>query len=123
MQFLKQPGDGRRFIWESERNGFANLYLYDLDGSLVTPLTNHTSFEVTGLVKVDESAGVVFYTARDGDNHLKLQLHRVGLDGKGDIRLTDPAFHHTVGSCVAAAPAGGGGRGTVWRSRELRHFA
>ena len=111
MQFLKQPGDGRRFIWESERNGFANLYLYDLNGSLITPLTNHTSFEVTGLVKVDESAGVVFYTARDGDNHLKLQLHRVGLDGKGDVRLTDPAFHHTVGSCVAAAPGGGAGRG------------
>ena len=113
MQFLKQPGDSRRFIWESERNGFANLYLYDLDGSLITPLTNHTSFEVTGLVKVDEAAGVVFYTARDGDNHLKLQLHRVGLDGKGDVRLTDPAFHHTVGSCVAAAPGGGGGRGAL----------
>jgi dipeptidyl-peptidase 4 len=111
MQFLKQPDDSRRFIWESERDGFANLYLYDLNGSLITPLTNHTSFEVTALVKVDESAGVVFYTARDGDNHLKLQLHRVGLDGKGDVRLTDPAFHHTVGSCVAAAPSGGGGRG------------
>jgi dipeptidyl-peptidase 4 len=27
---------------------------------------------------------------------MKLQLHRVGLDGKGDKRLTDPAFHHTV---------------------------
>jgi dipeptidyl-peptidase-4 len=53
----------------------------------------------------------VFYTARDGDNHLKLQLHRVGLDGKGDVRLTDPAFHHIVGSCMAGAPAGGGGRG------------
>ncbi len=108
MQLLK---DNRRFIWESERSGFANLYLYDLAGTLITPLTNHASFEVTGLVKVDETAGVVFYTARDGDNHLKLQLHRVGLDGKGDVRLTDPAFHHTVGSCMAGAPAGGGGRG------------
>ena len=27
---------------------------------------------------------------------MKLQLHRVGLDGKGDMRLTDPAFLHTV---------------------------
>ena len=27
---------------------------------------------------------------------MKLQLHRVGLDGKGDRRLTDPAFNHTV---------------------------
>jgi dipeptidyl-peptidase 4 len=107
MQFL---ADNKRFIWESERNGFANLFLYDLSGKLLNPITAHTNFEVSALVKVDEAAGVVFYTARDGDNHLKLQLHRVGLDGKGDVRLTDPAFHHTIGTCLAAAP-GGGGRG------------
>ena len=105
MQFLK---DNRQFIWESERNGYANLYLYDLSGKLIRPLTTHTAFEVTGLTKIDEAAGVVFYTARDGDNHLKLQLHRVALDGKGDVRLTDPAFHHTVGGCIAGAAAGGG---------------
>jgi dipeptidyl-peptidase 4 len=54
---------------------------------------------------VDEAGGVMFYTARDGDNHLKMQLHRVGLDGKGDIRLTDPRFNHQVGSCMAPAAA------------------
>jgi dipeptidyl-peptidase-4 len=100
-------GDKHRFIWESERTGWANLYLYDLSGKLITPLTNH-SFDVAGLVKVDEAAGVVFYTARSGDNHMKMQLHRVGLDGKGDVRLTDPAYHHAVGSCMPAASAGGG---------------
>ena len=96
MQFL---ADGRRFIWESARNGWSNYYLYDLSGKLIAPLTNHTTFEVAGLVKVDETAGVLFYTARDGDDYLKLQLHRVGLDGTHDIRLTDPAFYHSVGSC------------------------
>ena len=83
MQFLKQVGDNRRFIWESERNGFANLYLYDLNGSLITPLTNHTSFEVTALVKVDESAGVVFYTARDG----KLQIAGANRPGRRPHRI------------------------------------
>ena len=102
MFFLE---DGRRFIWESERNGWRNFYLYDLGGKLITPLTSHTSFEAAALVKVDQAAGVMFYTARDGDNHLKLQLHRVGLDGKGNVRLTDPAFHHTVGSCMPRARA------------------
>jgi dipeptidyl-peptidase-4 len=52
----------------------------------------------------------VFYTARDGDNYLKIQLHRVGLDGQGDQRLTDPAFHHTIGSCVAAGSGRRSGR-------------
>jgi dipeptidyl-peptidase-4 len=38
----------------------------------------------------------MFYMARDGDNYMKLQLHRVGLDGQGDVRLTDPQFNHTI---------------------------
>jgi len=106
IQFLK---DGRRFVWESFRNGWTNLYLYDLSGKLLTPLTTHTTFEVQGVVKIDEAANVLFYTARDGDSFLKLQLHRVGLDGKGEKRLTDPAFHHTIGSCVSGSGGRGGG--------------
>jgi len=102
--FLK---DGRRFIWASERTGWRNYYLYDLSGALITPLTRYTGFEAAGLIKIDEDAKAVFLMARDGDNFLKQQLHRVGLDGKSDVRLTDPAFHHTVGSCMP----GGGGRG------------
>jgi dipeptidyl-peptidase-4 len=103
--------DNRRFILESERSGWANLYLYDLSGKLITPLTTHDSFEVGNIVKVDEKSGVVFYTARSGDNHMKMQLHRVGLDGKGDVRLTDRAFNHSVGNCLPAAAAAGGGGG------------
>jgi len=87
--------DGKRFIWESERTGFLNYYLYDLSGTLIAPLTQH-AFEVAGVVKLDEKAKVLWYYARSGDNYMKLQLHRVGLDGKGDRRLTDPAFNHTV---------------------------
>ena len=92
--------DGRRFVWESQRNGWNNFYLYDLSRGLLGPITTSTTFEAAALVKIDEPAGVVFYTARDGDNPLKLQLHRVGLDGTGDRRLTDPAFHHTIGGCI-----------------------
>ena len=105
MAFLN---DGKRFIWQSERSGWSNFYLYDMSGKLITPLTRSTTYESVSLVKVDETAGVMFYTARDGDNHLKLQLHRVGLDGRNDVRLTDPKFHHTVGGCM---PGGAGGRG------------
>jgi dipeptidyl-peptidase 4 len=92
MQFLK---DGKRFLWASERTGWRNLFLYDLSGKLLATLTNH-QFEVANVVTVDEATGTVYYLARSGDNHMKLQLHRVGLDGRGDRRLTDPAFNHTV---------------------------
>ena len=102
---MRLLADGDRFIWESDRNGWNNFHLYDMSGKLIAPLTQHSTFEAANLIKVDEAAGVMFYTARDGDNPLKLQLHRVGLDGKNDVRLTDPAFHHVVGTCVPS-PAG-----------------
>jgi len=92
VQFLK---DGRRFVFTSERNGFRNLYLYDLSGKLVAPLTQLNA-DVENIVEVDEPAGTLYYMAHDGDNPMKLQMHRVGLDGKGDTRLTDPAFTHRV---------------------------
>ncbi|HLV79601.1 MAG TPA: DPP IV N-terminal domain-containing protein [Chthonomonadaceae bacterium] len=92
---MRWLSDNRRFILTSERNGWRNLYLYDLDNGLIAPLTQNT-FEVEDIVRVDEGAGLLYYMGRDGDNHLKLQLHRVGLDGKGDRRLTDPAFYHHV---------------------------
>jgi len=92
MQYL---ADGKRFLWTSERTGFDNLYLYDLNGRLLFALTKH-AFDVANVVRVDEKAGVVWYMARSGDNHMKMQLHRVGLDGRNDKRLTDPTVHHTI---------------------------
>jgi hypothetical protein len=94
--------DRKRFIWQSERNGFVNYYLYDVTGKLINPITTHSTFEVGPIVKLDETAGVMFYMARDGENFMKMQLHRVGLDGKGDVRLTDPKFNHTIAACGGA---------------------
>ena len=93
MRFLT---DGHRFIWESERSGWKNFYLYDLSGTLITPLSRLTTTEADNIVYVDEARNLLYYTARDGDNFMKLQLHRVGLDGRNDTRLTDPAFMHTI---------------------------
>ena len=87
--------DGHRFLWASERSGWRNFYLYDLGQGLVTTITAHP-FEVAKIVRVDEPAGLLYYTARSGDNPMKLQLHRVSLDGHGDRQLTEPAFHHRV---------------------------
>lgn len=123
--FLK---DGQRFIWASERTGWRNYYLYSLSGELVRPLTRYTTFEAGPIVKLDEAANVMFIMARDGENHLKMQLHRVSLDGRTDVRLTDPAFNHAVGNCMgggrpAGPPAGGpGGPAACGISPDNRFF-
>lgn len=92
MHILK---GGKRFIWASERSGFNNYYLYDFSGKLLKNLTNH-NFEVANIVSVDEKKDILYYMARSGDNHMKMQLHKVKLNGKSDVRLTNPAFNHSV---------------------------
>jgi dipeptidyl-peptidase-4 len=87
--------DGEHFIWASERSGFNNYYLYNFDGTLVNAITSHP-FEVSNIVKVDEDAKMLYYMARSGENHMLMQLHRVQLDGKKDMRLTDPSLNHSV---------------------------
>jgi dipeptidyl-peptidase-4 len=92
MRFLS---DSTRFIWDSERTGFRNYYLYNLNGQLLQTITKD-SFEVADITRVDEKNNTLWYMARDGDNYMKTQLHRVGLDGRNDRRITDPAFTHQV---------------------------
>lgn len=87
--------DGKHFIWASERSGFNNYYLYNFDGTLVNTITNH-KFEVSRILKVDDKKKQLYYEARSGDNHMKMQLHRVNFNGKNDARLTDPAYNHSV---------------------------
>ena len=92
---IKVLSDGKHFIWASERSGFNNYYLYNWDGTLINSITNH-NFEVNRILKIDEADRLLYYEARSGNNHMKTQLHRVNFNGTNDVRLTDPAYHHSV---------------------------
>ena len=93
---IRWLADSNRFIWESDRSGFKNYYLYDFKAArLINPITK-LGAEVAGIVRLDEAAGLLYYMGRDGDNYMKVQLHRVKLDGTNDVRLTDPRFEHTI---------------------------
>ncbi len=87
--------DKHRFILQSERSGFKNYYLCDFNGKLLNPITQN-NFDADGIVLVDEAGGYLFYTCRGGDTPYLQQFHRVGLDGRGDILLTDPKLSHSV---------------------------
>ncbi|WP_435008210.1 DPP IV N-terminal domain-containing protein [Tundrisphaera lichenicola] len=93
MQFLE---DGNRFLLATVRNGWKNYDLYDLNEGKKLAAVTANEFDAGRIVRVDEKAGVVDYLAHDGDNPMKLQLHRVKLDGHDDRRLTDPALNHSV---------------------------
>ncbi len=91
MTWLK---DGKTFLWMNERNGFNNFWLGSLEKGLISKVTDLKA-DVDGIAKLDEANSTLWYTAHDGDNPYLIQLHRVGLNGKGEKLVTDPRLGHT----------------------------
>ena len=89
---LRLIGGGKQLIHWSERNGWANLYLYNADGSLVRNLTEG-AFHVDDIVSVNEKEGYVLFSAcgkEKGENPYQMHTYRVSLQG-GDMKLLDMA--------------------------------
>jgi dipeptidyl-peptidase-4 len=99
-RFLK---DGRRFLWLSERDGFAHVYLCDLAGACraVTQgpwmVDGRVSFTGSGPgIVLDERSGFLYFTATEKDPRER-HLYRVRLDGTGRTRLTrEDGTHRTL---------------------------
>ncbi len=98
-RFLK---DNRRFVWVSERDGFAHIYLCDLAGACraVTqgPWTvdARSSFASTGgPLFVEERTGFVYFTSTEKDARER-HLYRARLDGTARSRLTREDGNHKV---------------------------
>lgn len=85
--------DGSGFLWESERDGWNHLYVYDLQGRLVRRLTQG-AFPVLEVEAVD--AGYVYLTAHAEARVYDTHLYRVPLRGGRLQRLTEGAGEHQV---------------------------
>lgn len=76
LHFLK---DRPAFIWGSERSGWHHLYLYDLDGKLLHPISVG-EWNLDGVLAVDEKAGLV-YVSSNKDAVPDKQIYALKLDG------------------------------------------
>ena len=84
----------RQFLWGSERSGHQHLYLYNMDGSLIRPITSG-NWEVTSLDGVNESKRRLYFTANKS-NVMERQLYEVSEKG-GEVRqITSEEGHHSV---------------------------
>ncbi|EDM37436.1 peptidase S9B, dipeptidylpeptidase IV domain protein [Pedobacter sp. BAL39] len=92
--------DKKHYILKSDKTGWAHFYLYQLDGTLVNPITSG-KWQVTDLVLVDEKAKVVYFNARK-EASTRSDLYRVDYDGKNLKRLTFGDYSHRI----QASPGG-----------------
>lgn len=87
---LKFINSGKQFIHWSERNGWANLYLYNSDGTFVRNLTEG-AYHVEDVLEVNEKEGYVLFSAcgvEKDENPYQMHTYRVSLKG-GAISLLD----------------------------------
>lgn len=98
--------DGKRFIWPSERTGYAHLYLYTMDGKQVNQITRgdwslrpagmFASYGDNALLAVDEKENWAYFTAQEKSS-IEQQLYRIKLDGSGMQRLSQESGFHDPG--------------------------
>lgn len=79
------------FIWISERDGFDNLYYYDLNGKLIKQLTAN-KFVVKDIIKANKTGTEVFFTAT-GQSALNTLLYKVSLKGKQTLITREEGTH------------------------------
>ena len=105
LTFLKgQPA----FLWASYRSGHKHLYLYDLDGKLLRPVTAGEWMVVgdsreRAIEGIDEAKGLVYFTA-NRDTPIERHLYAAPLTGPSDTagiearirRLTEGSGWHSV---------------------------
>jgi dipeptidyl-peptidase-4 len=78
----------KRFVWNSDRDGFSHLYLYntDGDGEALNAITNG-DWEVSALNGVDEKKGDVFFTGLE-KSVIERHIYRVPAKGGRLTRLS-----------------------------------
>jgi dipeptidyl-peptidase 4 len=86
-------------IWFSERDGWGQLYLYDLHSGKLKHRITAGEGNVTQLLTIDEEARLVYFVGvgkEPGRDPYFRHLYRIGLDGGGLVPLTPADADHEV---------------------------
>jgi dipeptidyl aminopeptidase/acylaminoacyl peptidase len=86
-------------IWNSQRDDWSHLYLYDLaTGKLKNRITSGEG-PVGQIIRVDEKSRTVYFSAmgrEKGQDPYFRHVYRIGLDGKGLVSLTPEDGDHAA---------------------------
>jgi dipeptidyl-peptidase-4 len=81
------------FAWISERDGFNNIYYYDIEGKLIKQLTSNKFVVRNILTSINKGSEIVFTST--GENPLNTLFYSVSITGKQRL-LTPNQGTHTI---------------------------
>jgi dipeptidyl aminopeptidase/acylaminoacyl peptidase len=86
-------------LWWSQREGWTQLYLYDLSTGRLKNRITAGEGNVMDIVHVDEQRRAIYFMAQGkeaGRDPYYQHLYRIGFDGRGQTLLTPEDAHHSV---------------------------
>ena len=91
MVFVPKHPD--EFIWQSQRDGYNHLYLYDIKGNLIKQLTKG-SWVVTDFSGFDEKGTKIFYSST-AESPITRNFYSIDLKKGKNIKITSGDGTHT----------------------------
>ncbi len=92
MEFL--PNNVNQFVWQSERDGYNNLYLYSTKGKLISQLTKHTA-PITSVVKIHDN-DLISYMVADNKGMDRILYQVKVKDAKSSLISKESGVHKVV---------------------------
>ncbi|HEY4800360.1 MAG TPA: DPP IV N-terminal domain-containing protein [Bacteroidia bacterium] len=102
LQFVKKHDD--LFIWQSKRDGFNNVFLYNTDGKLIRQLTDYVApnvrkayrVECNNVIGFDEKGETLYYSGINSGKVLGRELRFAKIDGTVDDTIASGEGTHTA---------------------------
>jgi dipeptidyl-peptidase-4 len=78
--------DKKHFLLTSERDGYNHVYLYDISGKLIRPITKG-NWEVTNLYGIHEKSGTLYYQSTES-SPLERDIYSIHISGNKKRKLS-----------------------------------
>jgi dipeptidyl-peptidase-4 len=93
-EYIAQPDDNKltfleddkHFLFMSEKDGYRHLYLYDMNGNLINPVTQGR-WDVNELLGYDPAHGRVYYSSCE-ESSINQDVYRISINGSNKKKLS-----------------------------------
>ncbi|MDD3859622.1 MAG: DPP IV N-terminal domain-containing protein [Bacteroidales bacterium] len=88
------PSDPTKFIWQTRKDGYSHLYLYDTDGNQISQITKG-NFEVQEIYAFTADGKDIIIKA-DKETPIDFDIYRVNIASGAMIRITRESGNHNA---------------------------